>query len=157
METTSFQKRNAYLVIGGIGLLFGVGYLGMSFQLPFGRLAQPGAGLFPVIVGVVMVFASLTTMWEGWQLEKAKQIEFSAGADRERLLSLIGLLFGYFLSLTWLGYIASTTLFCILLMRMLSNLGWPRIVAYSLVMTLALYVVFVLLLKVPMPRGMLSF
>ena len=157
MKTTSFQKRNAYLVIGGIGLFFGAVYLGMSFQLPFGRLDQPGAGVFPVIVGVIMMFASLTTIWEGWQLPKAKQVEFLADADRKRLLSLIGLLFCYFLALPWLGYIISTMLFCILLMRVLSNLGWPRIVAYSLAMTLALYVVFVFLLKVPMPRGMLGF
>ena len=157
MKTTSFQKGNAYLVTGGIGLFLGAGYLGMSFQLPFGRIDQPGAGLFPVIVGVVMMFASLTTMWEGWRLGKAKQVEFPAGVDRKRLLSLIGLLFGYFLALPWLGYITSTTLFFILVMRVLSNLGWPRIVAYSLAMTLALYVVFLFLLKVPMPRGMLGF
>ncbi len=39
------MKRNAYLVMGGTGLFFSVGYLGRSFQLPFGKLDQPGAGL----------------------------------------------------------------------------------------------------------------
>ena len=157
MKTTAWQKRNAYLVMGGLGLFFAAGYLGMSFQLPFGRLDQPGAGVFPVMVGVMLLLASLTTMWEGWQLDKAEPIDLPAGADRKRLLNLIGLLLGYFLALPWLGQILSSTVFCILLMRVLSDLRWPRIVAYSLVMSIALYVVFVFLLKVPLPRGTLGF
>ena len=157
MKKPSFQKRNGYLVMGGIGLFFAAGYLGMSFQLPFGKIDRPGAGLFPVIVGVMLMLASLTTMWEGWQLDKAEQVDLPAGAARKRLLSLISLLFGYFLALPWLGQIISSTLFCALLLRVLSHLRWPRIVAYSLAMSIALYVVFVSLLKVPMPRGMLAF
>ena len=157
MKTTSLQKRNGYLVIGGIGLVLAAGYLGMSFQLPFGQLDQPGAGVFPVIVGLILLLGSLTTMWEGWQLGKAERIDFPADADRNRLLSLIGLMFGYFLAIPWLGQTISCTLFCILLMRVLSDLSWPRIVVYSLAMSIALYVVFVFLLKVPMPRGILVF
>ncbi len=157
MKTTSLQKRNAYLVMGGIGLFFAAGYLAMSFQLPFGQMDKPGAGVFPVIVGIILMLASLTTMWEGLQLDKAEQVDLPAGADRKRLLSLIGLLFGYFLALPWMGQIISSTLFCILLIRVLSDLSWLRIVEYSLAMSIALYVVFVFLLKVPMPRGMLGF
>ena len=70
MKTTSFQKRKAYLATGGIVLFFAAGYLGMSVQLPFGKLDQPGAGVFPVMVAVLLMLASLTTMWEGWQLDK---------------------------------------------------------------------------------------
>jgi putative tricarboxylic transport membrane protein len=157
MNTISFQKRNSYLVMGGIGLFFAAAYLGMSFQLPFGQLDQPGAGVFPVIVGLILILASLTTMWEGWQLDKAEQINFPAGAARRRLLTLIGLVFGYFLALPSLGQIISNTLFCLLLMRVLSDLSWPRIAAYSLAMSILLYVVFIFLLKVPMPHGMLAF
>ncbi len=157
MKTTSFQKRKAYLATGGIGLFFAAGYLGMSVQLPFGKLDQPGAGVFPVMVAVLLMLASLTTMWEGWQLNKDEQVDFPAGTGRKRLLALIGLVCGYFLTLPWLGQIISSTLFCLLLMRILSNLNWPRLGVNSLAISLALYVVFVLILKVPMPRGMFGF
>jgi putative tricarboxylic transport membrane protein len=143
--------------MGGIGLFFAAGYLGMSFQLPFGQLDQPGAGVFPVIVGVMLMLASLTTIWEGWRLDRAEQVEIPVSVARNRLLSLIGLLFAYCLALPWLGQIVSSALFCLLLVRMLSHLHWPRIVAYSLGMSIILYVVFVVLLKVPLPRGMLAF
>jgi putative tricarboxylic transport membrane protein len=157
MKTSSFQKRNGYFVLGGIGLFFSAGYLGMSFRLPFGQLDQPGAGVFPVIVGIMLMLASLTTMWERWRLDRAEQVEIPVSVARKRLLSLISLLFGYCLALPWLGQIISSILFCVLLVRMLSDLEWPRIVAYSLGISIALYVVFVSLLKVPLPRGVLAF
>lgn len=153
--TSSLQKRKGYLVIGGIGLFFAAGYLGMSFQLPFGQLEQPGAAVFPLIAGVLLLLGSLATMWEGWKMEQAEQVDFPAGADLKRLLSLIGLLLGYFLALPWLGQLVCSMLFCVLLMRVLSSLAWSRIVLYSTVMTGALYAVFIYLLKVPMPRGAL--
>jgi len=157
MKTASLQKRNAYFVIGGGGLLLAAGYLGMSFQLPFGQLDQPGAAVFPIVVGVTLIVASLTTLWEGWQMDRAVQVELPAGADRKRLFGLLGLLLGYFLVLPWVGQFIGSTLFCILLMRVLSDLGWARIVAYSLLLAIALHVAFVILLKVPMPRSPLHF
>jgi hypothetical protein len=70
---------------------------------------------------------------------------------------MIGLLAAYYFALPWLGQMVSSTLFCVLLMRVLSTISWPRIVAYSLAVSIALYLVFVHLLKVPMPRGVLGF
>jgi putative tricarboxylic transport membrane protein len=157
MNTTSIEKRTGYLVIGGIGLVLALAYLGLAFQISFGQLDQPGPGIFPVLVGVILTLASLATMWEGWQMEKAELVDFPAGADRKRILSLVALLFGYFLLLPWLGQIIAGTLFCIFLMRVLSSLGWLRIVVYSLLMSIAIYVMFVRLLKVPMPSGVLAF
>ena len=70
-------------------------------------------------------------------MDRDEQVDLPAGADLRRLLSLIGLLLGYFLALPWLGQIISSMLFCALLMRVLSDLGWTRIVAYSLVISIA--------------------
>jgi putative tricarboxylic transport membrane protein len=157
MNHSSLQKSKGYLVIGSVGLVFSAGYLGMSIAFPLGELDQPGAGVFPLIVGAGMILASLTTLWEGWQMDKAAQVDLLAGTDRKRLFSLIGLLFGYIVMLPWLGMIIVNMLLCFLLLRILSDLGWLRIFSYSLVISTVFYVVFVTLLKVPMPRGMLLF
>ncbi len=157
MKTILVQKNKACLVLGGIGMFLAAGYLWMSFQLPFGQLDQPGAALFPVIVGVALFAASLVTMWEGWKMDKAEQIELPYGPDRKRLLSVIALLLGYFLLLPLLGQIITSTVFCALLFRVLSNINWPRVMVYSLVMSIVLNVVFILILKIPMPRGMLVY
>ena len=157
MEITPFQKRTAYLWVGGIGSFLSVSYLALSFQLPIGSLARPGAAVFPILVGVILLFSSLVTMWEGWQMERSLQVELPSGSARNRLLVMIGLLAGYFAILPWAGQLISCTLFLILLMRLLWRLSWPRTLAYSVIMSLALYFVFIFLLKVPMPRGILVF
>jgi putative tricarboxylic transport membrane protein len=157
MEMTHFQKRKAYLMLGSGGLLFTVCYIALAVRLPFGEIAQPGAAIFPLAVGILLMLGSAATLWEGWNLDAAEQVGLPAGAGRKRLLSMIGLLAAYYFGLPWLGQMVSSTLFCVLLMRVLSPISWPRIIAYSLALSSALYLVFVHLLKVPMPRGVLGF
>ena len=55
MKTAAFQKRKGYLVMGGGGLVAAAVYLGLSFRLPFGEMDQPGAAVFPVVVGVILM------------------------------------------------------------------------------------------------------
>lgn len=157
MKTNAFQKRKGYLMIGGAGLLGSALYLGLSFQFPFGEMDQPGAAVFPIMVGTLLVVASLAVLWEGWRMDRAEEVGVPAGADAGRLLILIGLLFGYLLALPYLGQIVGSLLFCTVLVRVLSPLGWARTVAYSLVISIGLYAVFVVLLQVPMPRGIWNF
>ncbi len=157
MQTTSFSKRKGYLALGGLGLLFSAAYLGVSLRLPFGQMDQPGAAVFPVLSGALLMFSSLTALWEGWRLDRAEKVVLPAGADLKRLLILAGLLLGYFLLLPWLGQVVGSLLFCILLIRLLSGLGWVRVLVYSPIVSFLLYFVFVYFLKVPMPRGVLAF
>ena len=157
MKATSIQKRKGHFAIGGIGLLFSASYLGISFQLPFGQMDQPGAALFPVIAGVLFMIGSITTLWEAFLGDKTEQVALPTGTDLRRLLILIALLLGYFLVLPSLGQILSSLLFCILLIHLLSDLSWIRILLYSMIVSSLLYVVFVFFLKVPMPRGMMGF
>src|SRR5690606_18140855 len=139
------------------GLIFAAAYLQQSLQLPLGRLSQPGAAVFPLIVGTIMALASLLTVWEGWRLARHEMVEWPIGEDRRRLLWLIAIMVGYVATLPWAGQVIGSILFCMLLMRILSRLSWLRIAAYSLVLSGALYWVFIILLKVPMPRGVLGF
>jgi putative tricarboxylic transport membrane protein len=157
MKTIAVQKRAAYFILGGSGSLVAIGYLAASCRLPLGTLDKPGAAVFPILVGIVLLIASLATMWEGWQMEKALWVDLPAGSDCNRLLGLIALLTGYFFILPWIGQIISSTLFLVLLIRLLWQIGWLRTLAYSVPMSLAVYFVFVFLLKVPMPRGIFAF
>ena len=157
MKKNAFQKRKGYFMIGGAGLLGSALYLGLSFQFPFGEMDQPGAAVFPIMVGTLLVVASLAVLWEGWRMDRAEEVGVPAGADAGRLLILIGLLFGYLLALPWLGQLLSSLLFACLFMRMLSPVSWARSIFYGAVMAGLLYFAFVVLLKVQMPRGVLLF
>jgi putative tricarboxylic transport membrane protein len=156
MTGNSVQKRTGYLAIGGFGIFLSAAYLGMAADLPFGEVAQPGAAVFPIISGVLLLIGSLAALWEGWKMAPGERADIPAGKDRKRLLALIGLLLAYFVCLPWLGQLVVSTLFCWALMRLLSNqLSWLRSAVYSAIIGFTLYAVFVHLLKVPMPRGAL--
>lgn len=157
MNVIRLQKRKGYLVTGAGGLVLSAGYLGLSVQLPFGELARPGASLFPIMVGALLAVASLSTLWEGWRTASAEQVELPAGRDARRLLVLVGALFVYIVALPWLGQVIASSLFLVLLMRVLSDTSWIRVIAYALIISGTLYAVFVRMLSVPMPRGLLDF
>lgn len=152
----TFSKRTAYLVSGSVGLLLAIAYLAMAVRLPFGELGRPGAAVFPVVVGIILIVASLATVWEGRQMSGAPLIELPSGPDLRRVLALVALLFGYYVTLQWLGQLIAGTLFCILLMRLLSTTSWLRIILYSVVMSLVIDLVFERLLSVPLPHGLLG-
>ena len=157
MTGHSISKRTAYLSTGAFGLLLSAGYLAMARQLPMGELDAPGAGLFPVLVGAMMCFGSIATIWEGWKTSRAESIDMPAGQDRARLFKLIVLLALYFATIPWLGYSLSSWAFALLLMRLLSSLSWTRCAIYAAIMTGVIYLCFIYLLKVPMPSFALSF
>ena len=157
MTGSSISKRTAYLSTGGLGLLLSAGYLAMATQLPLGEMDAPGAGLFPVLVGAIMCFASLATVWEGWKTPRTDGIALPVGQDRARLFKLIVLLALYYTVMPWLGYSLSSWAFALLLMRLLSTLSWWRCGAYAALMTAVIYFCFIYLLKVPMPSFAISF
>jgi putative tricarboxylic transport membrane protein len=157
MEPVASNKGKGYLIVGGIGLLVAIGYMVMALRLPFGRLSQPGAGVFPVFVGIVLIVGSLLTIREGWSAGGRETIEFPGGPDRLRVIGLVVLLLAFFAALPWLGQLVSSALFCVFLMRMLSKLPWIRIVAYAVAIAVLIDVVFEIALKVPLPRGVLGF
>jgi hypothetical protein len=154
MASIRTQKRKGYLAIGGTGVALAAVYLALTFRLPFGTLAKPGAGLFPLVAVMTLLIASVLALREGWAMPKDLEVEFPAGEDRRRLL-LLGLgLIAYVALLPWLGQLVCSALLCIGLIRMLSDsLSWPRVVVAGLLMSVLLYAVFVVALKVPMPRG----
>jgi putative tricarboxylic transport membrane protein len=156
MASVTTQKRKGYLVIGGAGVILAIVYLGLTTRLPFGTLAKPGAGLFPLVAGSTLLVASILALREGWAMGRELEVVFPAGEDRRRLVILVGALVAYVLLLPWLGQLVCSALLCMGLIRMLSSsLSWPRVVVAGLLMSAALYGVFVMALKVPMPRGVL--
>lgn len=155
--STMVQKRKAYIGTGGTGALLSAAYLAMAADLPLGQLDQPGAAVFPIIVGIILMFASLAAIREGWVMGSDEKIELPTGQNLARLVTLMALLLSYVLVLPLLGQVISSTIFCILTMRLLSDLTWLRLLIYSLLMSAVLNFVFLRLFNVPMPRGLLAF
>lgn len=157
------DKGRGYLAIGGSGLLLAAGYLWLAFKLPFGQLDRPGAAVFPVAVGCIFAFASLAAMWEGWHMDRAERVDVPTGVPLLRIAGMIGGLLAYIVLLPWLGQLLASFIFCVALMYVLSGMpGSPdrisstRILLAGAIIAASVYGIFIYLIKVPMPLGILA-
>ena len=157
MQSIQWSRSKGYIVVGAIGICLSVLYLALSFQMPMGRIRQPGAGVFPVISGFLLLLGSVSALWEGLKTRKSESVELPAGSDLRRLLVLVGGILGYLVLLPILGQLISSTIFCFVLIRVLSSLSIWRVALYALVMAGAAYLLFVRFLMLPMPAGIFAF
>ena len=157
MQSIQWSRSKGYIVVGAIGICLSVLYLALSFQMPMGRIRQPGAGVFPVISGFLLLLGSVSALWEGLKTRKTESVELPAGSDLRRLLVLLGGILAYLVLLPILGQLISSTIFCFVLIRVLSSLSIWRVALYALVMAGAEYLLFVRFLRLPMPAGIFAF
>lgn len=156
MNSIELSRSKGYLVVGVIGVFLSVTYLALSFQLPMGRLRQPGSGVFPAMAGIAFLVGSLAAILEGIRPSRGETYELPVGEDCRRVLTVLGGVFAYLVLLPWLGQLLSSLLFCILLIKALSTLSMVRVLIYAVLMSSMAYVLFVTILKLPMPAGIFS-
>jgi hypothetical protein len=133
-------------------LAAGLVYLGSAWALPLGSAARPGAGFYPVAVGVFgasVILAWLVTGLRGTATGHAVAVPADA---RGRVLITAGLLAGFCLALPWTGYLVAAFLFTGLLLRGLGA-GWATALVIGAASALASNYGFGVLLGVPLPRG----
>ena len=156
MQSVQWSRSKGYIVVGAIGICLSVFYLALSFQMPMGRVRQPGAGVFPVISGFLLLLGSVSALWEGMKQRNSEKVELPAGSDLLRLLAVLGGVLGYLILLPVLGQLISSTLFCFVLIRALSSLSIWRVMLYAVLMAGAAYLLFVRILMLPMPGGIFA-
>ena len=88
-------------------------------------------------------------------MDRSEKVNLPLGPSLRRLMYFISMLAAYLLALPWVGNIIAGATFAGLLILLLSKIGWKRSVTYALIMALTIHVIFVTILKVPMPRGVL--
>lgn len=144
-------------------------YSTMDFPPPT-KTENLGPAFFPTLLAVVLAILSLLLVIAGLfprgasrkdkdaaALEGAERLEEDAfGADAisfQPLFAAVGLSFLYVGLISVLGYLVSTPLFLIALIRLLGYEKWVNNVIASAGLTIALYLLFVVALGVHLPEG----
>lgn len=130
-------------------------YLANGLPLPRGTGARPGAGFFPLAVGVFG--AAVALAWVVSAFRRALAAPGGAAIVVEspaRVTIAAGLLVGFCALLPWMGYPLAAFFFTGLLLRGLGA-GWTAAGVIALSCAMASYYVFGVLLGVPLPRGAL--
>lgn len=138
------SQLGAALAAGVIG---GAGVVG-SLKLGLGQLTQPGPGLWPFVVSVVITVLSVVLALTGRHGTDTEKFSRASVLTAIAVLTLILLAF----ALPLIGFEIPSLLLMVVWLRFLGkeSLGFSIIVSVCTVA--AFYVLFVLLLQIPLPR-----
>lgn len=128
-----------------------------STRYQIGSLTQPGPGFYPLGLGILLIFFSLILLGQGTRspqaTKKASPSSFSVSGGWKRIayVVLVLLLLTFFFET--IGYLLTFFLLIMLLMAGAGLQSWKRILLVAFFSALGVYLVFVLLLQQPLPRG----
>jgi putative tricarboxylic transport membrane protein len=131
-------------------ILFSVAVLIQSWRLDIGDLQSPGVGFLPFYAAFLLMIFSIISL-----IKSCKEIE---APIKEILISkktiiLVTILLIYAAILTTSGFLLGTGLLLIILFRIVEPLNW-KIWVFGPIFTLAVvYILFVILLGNPLPKG----
>jgi len=127
-------------------------------KLPFGRVGAPHAGFFPFILAIFLAIFSLVFLAQLIGGHKGETGDSRAGsATWKKIILAVGALVVFGALFESLGYVISTFLFMVFLLRAVERQKWSLVVVVSFATSLSTYLVFGLLLGTPLPGGILGF
>jgi putative tricarboxylic transport membrane protein len=129
-------------------------YLALALGLPFGAVARPGAGFYPVIVGVFAIVVALAATVSAFRTAPRAETDAAnvdAAARRRVMISVVALAV-FCLALPWVGYPAAAFAFVAVVLRYLGG-RWTTALLTGVLSSAGSYGLFAVLLDVPLPRG----
>lgn len=148
--------------MGGVILfLFGGLTTLLSLQMPIGTFRAAGTGLFPLLLGIILMFLSglfllnLLLRKEKELEKKEAPVEATPGSIKPVVLFL-GMMALATLFLNSLGYPLIAFLLMVALLKILGMKRWPANILLSLATAAASYFLFIQWLKIPLPKGWLG-
>lgn len=138
-----------------VGILFSI----WATTYHIGSVTQPGAGFLPLILGILLILFSLIILGQGWKayIAKEKGASPSLLAGWKKIVyTILILLFATF-SFEKIGYLITVFLFIFFLMLQTEFRSPKKMLLTSFFTALGVYLIFILLLEQPFPRGLLRF
>jgi hypothetical protein len=148
--------------------LFGVVFLLYDLKYPLDQRENPGPGVFPLIVGAVLVILAAWQLAQEVRKAKPQGTKDNDEGTRESIIAffqrnrvetkplfMIAVFIVYLLMVKWIGFFISNFLFVIISSRLMGAKGWGKPIALSTGVNLFCYLLFVVWIKLSFPRGVL--
>lgn len=176
---TPALKVSRVVVWTGVAVLvlaIGYGWVGALYGV--GSRRAPGAGLFPVLVsllvgaaGVFMVVSSLRGGTPAEDMAGADEAQSGEGSTddvegdqtrgsrtvyspRVRIATVLGTLIAYVVAVTWIGHLITTVVVATIAVRLLGGRPWWQAGSFSVAIALGTQLLFGSLLGLPLPLGL---
>jgi putative tricarboxylic transport membrane protein len=141
-----------FLAVGAYGIIF-------SLRLPFGKWQNPGPGVFPLTLSVVLFTSGVIWFLLGKGLggkaeEKTSENEPIKAWDKSA--KIVFVIAGFILLLERLGYLLASTLFVFVLLAWISRYRIWVAACLAIGIGVGSWLFFGKLLSVQFPRGLVS-
>jgi hypothetical protein len=145
--------------IGAVLLLvFGVWYAAIALRnYPYWSATGPGAGFFPVWLGVAMVVLAALLLVRAARERDPGPAWVPRGRGAIRFLSVLGASVALVAFMPWLGMALGTALFLVAILRLLEGHSWTAAIGIAGGAAAVNWAVFTWWLRVPFPAGVLGF
>jgi hypothetical protein len=135
-------------------MILSVGTCFIAHRLGPGNIHNPGPGLIPFGVAVILLLMSLGLILRSFfEAIKGPQKKVFKGVDWKRVVLVLGSLLGYGIAFNFLGFPICTFLLMILLLGVVGRKKWWLTLFISLFTVLCTYLIFVVWLECPFPKG----
>jgi putative tricarboxylic transport membrane protein len=142
-------------VVAAVFLLTGVWICLEALQVPFGSLRMPGAGFFPMVLGVALSALAVMLFGLGWTSREGNTER--VWPDTPDVLYVTAIL----ILSAWLferaGFLISMAVFLVVSIKVLGRGRWLPVLATAVIGSVVSYWVFVRLLQISLPSGILGF
>ena len=144
-------------IIGGIVIfLFGAVTVLLSLTMPIGTFRNAGTGMFPLILGIVLMSLSVLFLLRLFLKTQAMREKLSTGGmpgSSRPLILFFATMVLVILFFNRLGYPLSSFLLMLTLLRILGVRRWRLNLPLSFITAIVCYFLFVQWLKIPLPKG----
>lgn len=148
------------LIPGIVWMVLGISISIYSKTLKLGKLASPGPGLMPFLLGLTLsIFSVLVVARSLLSAQKEKGLHEEGiwfQVDIKKIVLVTGSLIMYALLLEKIGFVITTLVILLILFRAVGSQKWSSVLVSSILTVLFTYLVFVIILKVELPYGFLG-
>jgi len=114
----------------------------------------PEAGYFPLRIGAIIFLACLFVLWHAWRMEPGET--FVTWPQLKQVAVILVPLTVYVAVISFLGIYVASALFVIGFMILLGKFSWWRSIATGVLVNVALFWIFEMQFRVPLPKGPLE-
>ena len=139
----------AYQVVGAVvALALGVAGAALAWSYGLGALSEPGPGLWPFVISVVIIVLSLVLLATG------RHLHDSEAFTRSSLQPAIGVVTFIMLGalMPLIGFELPALAMCIVWLRFLGGETWRSTIVVSVATVAAFYLLFLYGLRIPLPH-----
>ena len=151
------RSNNTELWSGLVGLALSIFIVWSGYSLKLGTINDPGSGYVMFYAGLLMIVFSLITLYGAIKDGGPTFMSLWRDVLWTKPLLVIALLIVFTLLFETLGFLVSTILLLIALLRVIDPVPWSRAIPIAVLVPVICWYVLVKLLLIQLPAGILPF